>query len=124
MKKKILVVEDEESLRKLITILLNSKGYDVRAVSNGQAALDALGEEKPDLVLLNVMLPAVNGFEVCQYIKKTPSTKDIPVVFLAAKMAKEDMARGQQVGADEYLTKPFKSAQMVETIDRLLNSRD
>lgn len=121
MKKKILVVEDEEVLRDLETIVLKLRGYDVIAVSNGQAALDALTEQKPDLVLLDVMLPEMNGFEVCRHIKSAPSTKDIPVVFLTAKKNKEDMERGQQVGANEYLIKPFKSSFLVERIGSYLS---
>jgi len=120
-KQKILIVEDEESLLKLESILLTSKGYDVRGVSNGQLALDAIEEERPDLVLLDIMLPEIDGFEVCQRIKDNPETKDIPVIMLTAKKSREDMARGEKVGADWYITKPFKSAMVIETIQRFLN---
>ncbi len=120
-KQKILIVEDEESLLKLESILLTSKGYDVRGVSNGQQALDAISEERPDLVLLDIMLPEIDGFEVCQRIKDDPETKDIPVIMLTAKKSREDMARGEKVGADWYITKPFKSAMVIETIQRFLN---
>ena len=120
-KQKILIVEDEESLLKLESILLTSKGYDVRGVSNGQQALDAIQEERPDLVLLDIMLPEIDGFEVCQRIKDNPETKDIPVIMLTAKKSREDMARGEKVGADWYITKPFKSAMVIETIQRFLS---
>ncbi len=119
-KKKILIVEDEESLLKLESILLTSKGYEVQGVSNGQAALDALTDEKPDLVLLDIMLPEIDGFEVCHRIKNNPETKHIPVIMLTAKKSREDMARGERVGADWYITKPFKSAMVIETIQRFL----
>lgn len=119
-KKKILVVEDEESLLKLESILLTSKGYDVKGVANGQEALDAIAEEIPDLVLLDIMLPEMDGFEVCRRIKENPQTKDLPVVMLTAKKSREDMTRGQEVGADWYITKPFKSANVIETIQRFL----
>lgn len=119
-KKKVLIVEDEESLLKLESILLTSKGYDVRGVSNGQEALDAIAEEKPDLVLLDIMLPEIDGFEVCQRIKDDPETKEIPVIMLTAKKSREDMARGEKVGADWYITKPFKSVMVIETIQRFL----
>lgn len=119
-KQKILIVEDEESLLKLESILLTSKGYDVRGVSNGQEALDAIAEEKPDLVLLDIMLPEIDGFEVCQRIKDDPDTKGIPVIMLTAKKSREDMARGEKVGADWYITKPFKSVMVIETIQRFL----
>jgi twitching motility two-component system response regulator PilG len=119
-KKKVLVVEDEESLLKLESILLTSKGYEVIGVSNGQAALDAIAEERPDLVLLDVMLPEIDGFEVCRRIKSDEATRDIPVVMLTAKKTRDDMARGEKVGADWYITKPFKSAMVIETIQRFL----
>jgi twitching motility two-component system response regulator PilG len=119
-KKKILVVEDEESLLKLESILLTSRGYEVRGVPNGQAALDAIVEERPDLVLLDIMLPEIDGFEVCRRIKSDPATRDIPVVMLTAKKTRDDMARGEKVGADWYITKPFKSAMVIETIQRFL----
>ena len=119
-KQKILIVEDEESLLKLESILLTSKGYDVRGVSNGREALDAIAEEKPDLVLLDIMLPEIDGFEVCQRIKDDPATKEIPVIMLTAKKSREDMARGEKVGADWYITKPFKSVMVIETIQRFL----
>lgn len=119
-KKKILIVEDEESLLKLESILLTSKGYEVRGVANGQAALDVLAEEKPDLVLLDIMLPELDGFEVCRRIKGDESTRHIPVVMLTAKKSREDMAKGEKVGADWYITKPFKSAMVIETIQRFL----
>lgn len=119
-KKKILVVEDEESLLKLESILLTSKGYEVRGVSNGQEALEALAEDPPDLVLLDIMLPKIDGFEVCRRIKEEEATKHIPVIMLTAKKSREDMARGEKVGADWYITKPFKSAMVIETIQRFL----
>ncbi len=120
-KKKILVVEDEESLLRLERILLTSKGYEVRGVADGQAALDAVAEESPDLVLLDIMLPELDGFEVCRRIKETAETRHIPVIMLTAKKSREDMARGEKVGADGYITKPFKSARVFEAIQKFLN---
>ncbi|OHB33125.1 MAG: two-component system response regulator [Desulfuromonadaceae bacterium GWC2_58_13] len=120
-KKKILIVEDEESLLKLESILLISKGFEVKGVSNGRAALEAVAEEKPDLILLDIMLPEIDGFEVCRRIKSDPSTRHIPVVMLTAKKSREDMVRGEKVGADWYITKPFKSAMVIETIQRFLS---
>jgi len=119
-KKKILIVEDEESLLKLESILLTSKGYAVRGVSNGLAALEAIGNDPPDLVLLDIMLPEIDGFEVCRRIKEDAATRDIPVIMLTAKKSREDMSRGEKVGADWYITKPFKSAMVIDTIQRFL----
>lgn len=120
-KKKILIVEDEESLLKLESILLTSRGYDVKGVTDGQAALDAVVSVKPDLVLLDIMLPVIDGFEVCRRIKSSEATRHIPVIMLTAKKSREDMARGEEVGADWYITKPFKSAMVIETIQRFLS---
>lgn len=120
-KKRILIVEDEESLLKLESILLTSRGYDVKGVTDGQAALDAVVNLKPDLVLLDIMLPVIDGFEVCRRIKSSESTRHIPVIMLTAKKSREDMARGEEVGADWYITKPFKSAMVIETIQRFLS---
>lgn len=120
-KQKIMVVEDEESLLKLESILLTSRGYEVCSVSNGKDALEQLEKEKPDLVLLDVMLPEMDGFEVCRQIKANPVTCHIPVIMLTARKGREDMAMGEQVKADWYITKPFKSAMVIETIQRFLN---
>jgi len=121
IKKKILIVEDEESLLKLESILLTSKGYQVEGVADGRAALEAIKNHAPDLVLLDIMLPEIDGFEVCRRIKEDPATKHIPVIMLTAKKSREDMARGEQVGADWYITKPFKSAMVIETIQRFIS---
>lgn len=121
MQKKILIVEDEESLLKLESILLTTKGYHVQGVATGTAALKAVMENPPDLVLLDIMLPEVDGFEVCHQIKNNPQTRHIPVILLTAKKSPEDMARGKEVGADEYITKPFKSTMVITAIERLLH---
>lgn len=119
-RKKILIVEDEESLLKLESILLTSKGYEVEGVADGLAAMEAIKKSQPDLVLLDIMLPEIDGFEVCRRIKEDPDTRDIPVIMLTAKKSREDMARGEEVGADWYITKPFKSAMVIETIQRFI----
>ncbi|OQY24707.1 MAG: two-component system response regulator [Desulfobacteraceae bacterium 4572_35.2] len=121
MSKKILIVEDEESLLKLATILITSQGHEVIAVSSGAKALDALAGERVDLVLLDVMLPELDGFEVCRRIKQAPETKSLPVIMLTAKKNQVDLDLGDEVGADWYITKPFKSANVIETVERFLN---
>ena len=121
MQKKILIVEDEESLLKLESILLTTKGYLVQGATTGLAALEAVAAEVPDLILLDIMLPELDGFEVCDQIKKNPATKNIPIVLLTARKTPEDVSRGEEVGADQYITKPFKSAMVMETIEQLLN---
>ncbi|NOR49465.1 MAG: response regulator [Desulfuromonadales bacterium] len=120
-KKKILVVEDEESLLKLQSILLTIRGYTVEGVMDGQAALEAVETMKPDLILLDIMLPKIDGFEVCRQVKANEATRYIPVIMLTAKNSKEDLVMGEQAGADLYITKPYKSSMVIETIQRLLS---
>jgi DNA-binding response OmpR family regulator len=117
---KILVVEDEESLLKLESILLSSKGYSVTGVMDGKAALEEIKKNRPDLVLLDVMLPEMDGFEVCRRIKEESETAGIPVVMLTAKKSNQDIERGRQAGADAYITKPFKSTRVIEIIQGLI----
>jgi DNA-binding response OmpR family regulator len=88
---------------------------------DGKSALDEINARKPDLVVLDIMLPELDGFEVCKRIKENPETAGIPVVMLTAKKNSQDYARGMQVGADAYVTKPFKSAQVMELIEGLLS---
>jgi twitching motility two-component system response regulator PilG len=119
-KNRILVVEDEESLLKLESILLSSKGYNVTGVMDGKSALEEVMARRPDLVILDIMLPEIDGFEVCRRIRENPATSTIPVVMLTAKKNSQDVARGTEVGANAYLTKPFKSAKVIEVIEELL----
>ncbi|MBT0662982.1 response regulator [Geobacter pelophilus] len=119
---RILIVEDEESLLKLESILLSSKGYKVVGVADGVAAIEEIFSNIPDLVILDVMLPGIDGFEVCRRIKEDPATSKIPVIMLTARKNTQDMDRGLQSGADAYITKPFKSAQLIGTIERILSN--
>ena len=120
IQRKILIVEDEESLLKLESILLATRGYRVKGVTDGLAALKEIEADRPDLVLLDIMMPGIDGFEVCRRIKENANTRDIPVVMLTAKKSSADQARGFEVGADDYLTKPFKSGRIIEAIEALL----
>jgi DNA-binding response OmpR family regulator len=120
-KKKILVVEDEESLLKLQSILLTIRGYTVEGAMDGQAALEAVETMNPDLILLDIMLPKIDGLEICRQVKANEATRHIPVVMLTAKKYPADRVMGEQAGADAYITKPYKSAMVIETIQRLLS---
>ena len=121
-KKRILIIEDEESLLKLETILLTVKGYEVSGVTTGKGALEKLAVETFELILLDIMLPDIDGFEVCRQIRANPRTNGIPVVMLTARKSPEDQERGNESGASAYLTKPFKSAMIIEVIEELLGS--
>ena len=120
-KKKILVVEDEESLLKLQSILLTIRGYTVEGAMDGQVALEAVETMNPDLILLDIMLPKIDGFEVCRQVKTNAATRHIPIIMLTAKKSKEDLVMGEQVGADMYITKPYKLSMVIENIQRLLS---
>jgi twitching motility two-component system response regulator PilG len=121
--RRILIVEDEESLLKLESILLSSRGYNVTGVKDGLAALQMLSENSFDLVLLDIMMPGIDGFEVCSRIRANPQTSQLPVVMLTAKKSAVDQARGLEVGADAYITKPFKSVKIMDIIESLLAKR-
>ena len=120
-KKRVLIVEDEESLLKLETILLTVKGFEVIGAFTGKMAIDKIGVEAFDLVLLDIMLPDIDGFEVCRRIRKDPRTAAVPIIMLTSKKAQEDHDRGVLCGANAYLVKPFKSAMIVDEINRLLS---
>ncbi|WP_027715036.1 response regulator transcription factor [Desulfuromonas sp. TF] len=118
--KKILLVEDQESLLKLESILLTSRGFEVRGVSDGQAALAAIEEDIPDLMLLDIMLPDLDGFEICRMIKEKERTRKIPIIMVTARKSRMDVQLSKEAGADAYITKPFKSAMLIETIQKIL----
>ena len=119
-KKRILIVEDEESLLKLETILLTVKGYEVRGALTGEEAMKILAVESFNLILLDIMLPDGDGFDICRQIKDSPDHVSVPVVMLTARKSPEDKDRGVAAGASAYLTKPFKSAVIVEVIEQLI----
>lgn len=123
-KKRILIVEDEESLLKLETILLTVKGYDVVGALNAKEAFARLTEGTFDLILLDIMLPDLDGFEICKRIKLDPATASMKVVMLTAKKNPDDQAKGLASGANAYLTKPFKSAMIMDVIAKLLNNSE
>lgn len=120
-KKKILIVEDEESLLKLETILLTVKGFEVIPAYTGRMALEKIGVEEFDLVLLDIMLPDIDGFEVCSQMRKDPRTANVPIIMLTGKKTQDDHDRGVLCGADSYLVKPFKSAMIINEINKMLN---
>ncbi|MBK5275480.1 MAG: response regulator [Desulfuromonadales bacterium] len=119
-KKRILIIEDEESLLKLETILLTVKGYAVSGASTGKDAMVKLADKMFNLILLDLMLPDIDGFELCRFIKQNPRTAQVPVIILTARKGLDDQERGTSCGADAYLTKPFKSAMIIEVIEGLL----
>ena len=120
MKPLILVVEDETPLVTMLRYNLEKEGFRVAAAPDGQEALLLLAEEKPDLVLLDWMLPGVSGLELCRRIRRCPEWRDLPVVMLTARAEEADRVRGLETGADDYVTKPFDVSQITATINKML----
>jgi DNA-binding response OmpR family regulator len=120
MAKSILVVDDEPSILLSLEFLMQQVGYEVRTAKNGDEALLAVGEKQPDLILLDIMMPKLDGFEVCQTIRSNPEWKDIRIVILTAKGREVDQEKGLALGADDYITKPFGTKQLVKKVKTVL----
>ncbi|HET8864310.1 MAG TPA: response regulator [Gracilimonas sp.] len=118
----ILVVEDTEVIYELLLYKLRKEGYRVEHRDNGKEGLKAARELMPDLVLLDVMLPSMNGFEVLRNIKEDPETKDIKVIMLTSKNREEDILKGHKLGAERYIEKPFKPNVLMLRIEEVLKS--
>ena len=118
--KKILVIEDDKEAARMMELRLRSEGFKVDRASNGKDGLDRIEDEKPDLILLDVMMPILDGHNVCKIIKNTKKTSDIPVIMLTVKNAVGDVDRGFEAGADFYLNKPFEWDRLMKTINRAL----
>lgn len=117
----ILVVDDEPNIVLALEFLLKQTGFRVRTVSNGEAALAAIAQELPDLVLLDVMIPGRDGYAVCQEIRSNPAWRDIRIIILTAKGRDIQWEKGLSLGADEYVTKPFSMRELVERVRRMLD---
>lgn len=114
----LLLVEDEAFIRELVTTIASEHGVQVTAVSDGQAALRAARERRPDLVLLDIVLPKLDGISVCRFLKSDPNTREVPVYMLSARVREADRAAATKAGADGYLEKPFRAAGLLALIDR------
>lgn len=106
-KTRILVVEDDENTQELIKYNLNKDGFDVFLASSGEEALHAVSDKLPDIILLDIMLPGINGLEVCKRLKADKPTRDVPVIIITAKGEESDIVAGLELGADDYVVKPF-----------------
>jgi len=121
MTKNVLIVDDEPNIVAALEFLLQKHGYAVKVAANGDDALAQLDAFKPDLVLLDVMMPKVSGYEVCQRMRAQPQWQHIKIVILSAKGREVEVSKGLSLGADLYVTKPFSSAELVASIDKLLS---
>jgi DNA-binding response OmpR family regulator len=121
MSHSVLVVEDEPNIVLSLEFLMEQAGYQVRVARDGDAALLAIASAPPDLVLLDVMLPKRDGFDICRAIRANAAWRDIRILMLTAKGRESDRDRGIALGADDYVTKPFSNRDVVERVKRLLD---
>ena len=118
---RVLVVDDEESITELVSMALRYEGFDVQTASSGYGALEQIDSFRPDLILLDVMLPDIDGFNIAERLRR--DRRDIPVLFLTARDATEDKVRGLTIGGDDYVTKPFSVAELVANCSSSRTSR-
>lgn len=124
MPRKILAVDDEKHIVRLVQVNLERQGYEVITANDGKEALQKVEDEHPDLLVLDVMMPYMDGFEVLQNLRRNPSTAEIPVIMLTAKAQDADVFRGWQSGVDCYLTKPFNPMELIAFVSRIFKSMD
>lgn len=123
-RKKILVVDDEPDIVKMVKMRLEASGYDVLTASDGKAAYAKAKSDLPDLIILDLMLPIMDGYHVCRLLKFDEKYRHIPIIMLTAKGQKEDKMQGEEVGADFYLIKPFEAMGLLDKIKELLEKRN
>ena len=122
MPKEILIVDDEPDVVVPIQFLMEQQGYRVMAAERGEDALDLIYHYKPDLVILDIMLPGIDGYEVCEIIRLNPNYRDVKIIFLTAKSSEVEFAKGMALGADAYITKPFSNTELVGKVKELLEN--
>jgi DNA-binding response OmpR family regulator len=120
---RILIVDDEPNIVLALELLMKREGYEIRSVDDGEKAVEAAGTFRPDLILLDVMMPRMDGYEVCQRLRADDSLKDISVVMLTAKGREVEREKGLALGADLYITKPFSTREVVRKVKEMLASK-
>lgn len=123
MTHKILIVDDEPNIVLPLQFLMEQNEYQADVASSGEEAIEKLMQFGPDLILLDIMLPGIDGYEVCEIIRLNPKWKKIKIIFLTARGRDVDVAKGLVLGADAYITKPFANAEVVQKIRQLLDDR-
>jgi DNA-binding response OmpR family regulator len=121
--RKLLIAEDEIGVRVLVKFTLEEEGIEILEAANGIDALRLAREHRPDVVLLDVMMPGLSGFDVCRALKEDPTTAGMVVVMLTAKAQDSDRKKGEAVGADDYLTKPFSPISLIDKVDEFLSRK-
>jgi len=122
MTKRVLIADDEPNIVASLEFLMEQAGFEVKVAPDGAAALALVGSFRPDLVLLDVMMPVKNGYEVCQQLKGDPDTRGVKVILLSAKGRDVEVAKGLELGADAYVTKPFSTRDLVAKAKELLGT--
>lgn len=120
---RVMAVDDDHVIRGLLEVNLEMEGYEVVMAVDGRDALEKVRADPPDLILLDVMMPDVNGWQVAEELKGDEATRDIPIIFLSARAMDADVRRGASVGGDSYVTKPFDPIDLMELVARLLEAR-
>jgi DNA-binding response OmpR family regulator len=120
MAKKILIADDEPNIVVSLEFLMKQRGYEVKVVQSGEEALRAVGEFAPDLILLDVMMPHMSGYDLCQRVRENPAWQGIRIVMLSAKGRDIEVTKGIAVGADAYVTKPFSTKDLIARVQELL----
>jgi DNA-binding response OmpR family regulator len=118
---KILIAEDEPDIRELVAFMLRFAGYEVVAASNGEEAVQTATKELPDLILMDVRMPRMTGYDACRLMKANPTLQDVPVVFLSAKGQESEIQSGLDAGAEEYLLKPFSPDELTSRVRSILS---
>ncbi len=124
MSKKVLIVDDEPNIVLSVEFLMRREGHEVVTASDGQEAIDLLAGTRPDLMILDVMMPRKNGFEVCAEVRAAPALSRMPILMLTAKGREAEMKKGISLGADAYITKPFSTHDLVAKVHELLHRED
>ena len=119
----VLIADDEHNIRHILDFSLNAEGFDVLSAHNGEDALAMAREHRPDLIILDVMMPGRGGIETCRALKEDIETAGIPVILLTARAGQADRQAGNEAGADQYITKPFSPQKVIETVQLLLGAR-
>lgn len=119
-KNRILLIDDHQTVFRLLEAIVRIKGYTLLYAESGQQGIVMARQELPDLILLDVMMPDIDGFKVCQYLKENEETKEIPVMFLTARGSDGDLELGRKAGADGFMTKPFQTIEVLKQIELLL----
>ncbi len=120
MKEKILIVEDEKDIVKMLDYNLKKEGFRTFSVRDGEDAIDSANKEQPDIIILDLMLPGIDGLEVCKSLKNSNKTASIPIIMLTAKSQESDKVIGLELGADDYVTKPFSPRELIARIKAVL----